>query len=150
MRVESDNGTALIDEIESRRGGKITWKSFSIFYADNEGRLIENGVFVYKIDDVFWMEDFEKVPSIFGIRISEPKNYRYEKFERCFKKEDIKSVDTVLKNKAMDFIEHRTSEVRKAGKLAAFFSEPLTMITFKDNSVIFLQLLDASIFKSKA
>lgn len=147
MRVENDNGSALIEEIEKKRGGKITSRTYSIFYADNEGRVIDNGVFIYKIKDTFWMEDFEKVPSIFGIRINNPKNYSYEKFERCFQANEIKSIGKALKKDAVAFAEHRIDKINSIGFIKALFGETITMLTLKDGSVIFLHLINDKIFK---
>lgn len=147
MKVADDNGAKLIRELEAKRGGSISWRTYSIFYADSSGRVIENGVFVYRIGDDFWLEDFEKVPSIFGIKIDNPRNYSYEKFERRIQICEFEKSDKILKKDAVAIAEGRKKEVSKAGKLASFFGESVTRIKLKDNSVVFLQLMDNELLK---
>ena len=49
-QVMDDETRAFLDDIEQRRGGKITYRAFSTFYADNNGKVCRYGVFFYQVN----------------------------------------------------------------------------------------------------
>ena len=64
-----DESRAFIADLEQRRGGSITYRTFSTFYADSLGKVCDYGVFFYVVDNTFWFQDFEHVPSFLGFRL---------------------------------------------------------------------------------
>ena len=72
---------AFLSDIEQRRGGQITFRTFSTFYADNSGKLCQYGVFFYRVNGMFWFQDFEYVPSFLGFRLTKKKDPDYQMFE---------------------------------------------------------------------
>ncbi|MBR5669183.1 MAG: hypothetical protein IKX15_06185, partial [Spirochaetales bacterium] len=71
MPDHNDNDSeAFLNEIEQRRGGSITFKTFSTFYADSDGNVRDYGVFLSLVNGVFWFQDFEHESSFLGFRLT--------------------------------------------------------------------------------
>src|SRR5690554_3996424 len=92
----------FIEELEKRFGGKVGYRTYSTWFASDEGLLREFGVFVYEINGTFHYEDFERKPSIFGFSLRPRKNQPpYVKMEGSFTKEMVKSTSVVTKSQAL-------------------------------------------------
>ena len=60
MRSESEKSIGLLKELEEKHGGKITDRTFAIWAYLPCEREYSNGMFLYRIGDVFHYEDFDK------------------------------------------------------------------------------------------
>ncbi len=139
---------AFIRDIEQRRGGSLTYRTFSTFYADSNGRVCDYGVFFYQVNDEFWFEDFEREPNILGFRIRPRKDApKYVKFESNFRPEDVRSVRTVSKkaarNCALGYKGFAT--LKPANFLKRLFSEVVTEIRMDDGRTMFFQFMDRTV-----
>lgn len=139
------NTEAFIQEIEKRRGGPMGFRTYATWFGASTGEIRDYGVFLYKIGDVFFFEDFERQPTIFGIKIPEGKNKKpYEKLEGSFRASDIVSSRLVVKKRA-DFIITAKGDLNRLQDpnfLQKFFSELVTEITLADGRKYYMQLLD--------
>ena len=142
-----DEALNLIAELEEKRGGKITWRTVVLFYADSEG-VSKESVFMYRIGDTFFCEDFERNFTFLGFKVKPPKGYKYVKFESSFEINDIKSVDTVLKKDVLSLCNGKTNcRIRKAGCLSSVFRQTLTELEFTDGRKVFMEMLKSAEFK---
>ena len=145
---EVDEGAAFLGEIEQRRGGKITFKTFSTFYADNLGNVRDYGVFLYMVDGTFFFQDFEHENTFLGFKLRKRKNEpEYVMFEGSFSPLDVVSFRTVNKkaarNCALGFRDF--SKLRKANPVLGFFTETATEIKLKDGRTMYFQFMDKSV-----
>lgn len=139
---------AFLKDIEQRRGGSISYRTFSTFYADSNHKICDYGVFFYQVNDEFWFEDFEHEPSFLGFRIRIRRDeQKYEKFESGFKPQDVESVRTVTKKAARSYACGRIDYSRLKGAivLRQLLSEVVTEIRLKDGRVMFFQFMDKTV-----
>ena len=146
-QVMDDETRAFLADIEQRRGGQITYKAFSTFYADNNGKVCRYGVFFYQVDGVFWFQDFEYVPNFLGFRLSRRKDEEYVMFESSFSPSDVVSMRRVKKkaaiNCALGFKDF--SKLRKYNPLTGFMSEIATEFSLRDGRLLYFQFMDRTV-----
>ncbi len=149
MQRSTDADTeAFIKDIEQRRGGSITYRTFSTFYADSDHKVCDFGVFLYQVNDEFWFEDFEHEPSFLGFKLKTRKELdRYEKFESSFKPQDVESIRTVTKKAARSFAIGQIdyTKLKTAIVLRQLLAEVVTEIRLKDGKVMFFQFMDKTV-----
>lgn len=136
----SEDAQKMISELEAKRGGHIEWKTVCLFYADSDKNLKES-VFLYKIGDTFYFEDFEKDCTFLGFKINPPKDYKYEKFEGSFKAIDVAYMEKVLKSDVIAFCEGRSDKVKIAGNLTALFKQTVSRIELENKKIIYLEVM---------
>ena len=146
-QVMDDESRAFLADLEQRRGGSITYRTFSTFYADSLGKVCDYGVFFYVVDNVFWFQDFEHVPSFLGFKLPVRDKEEYRMFESSFKPSDVLSIRKVKKKNArkcalgyMDL-----SKLRKFNPVLGILSESATEFTLRDGRVLFFQFMDKSV-----
>ena len=150
MPTNADNDSeAFLNEIEQRRGGKITFRTFSTFYADSEGNVRDYGVFLYMVDGVFWFRDFERDNSFLGFRLSRRRDEEYEMFEGSFSPLEVVSSRTVMKKAARNCATGRKdfSKLRKANPVIGFLAETVTEIRLQNGRTMYFQLMDKTVLK---
>ncbi|MDD4082435.1 MAG: hypothetical protein WC162_09100 [Sphaerochaetaceae bacterium] len=148
--MEDKETTDFIMEIENRRGGKMKYRTYSTWFADNSGNIREYGVFLYQIDRTFYFEDFEKENRIFGIPLSRKKKNQkeYVKLEGSFKVEDVKSITLVSKNSALGYCQSKniSNLPSPANVFSKLFNRLITMVELEGEKVLFLELIDQKKF----
>ena len=134
---------AFLNDIEQRRGGKITFKTFSTFYADNDGNVRDYGVFLYMVNGTFWFRDFEHESNFLGFKLKKRSDDVYEMFESSFSPIDVVSSRTVMKkaarNCALGFRDF--AKLKKANPVIGFLAETVTEIKLKDGRLMYFQLM---------
>ena len=140
---------AFLNEIEQRRGGKITYRTFSTFYADSDGNMRDYGVFLYMVDGVFWFQDFERENTFLGFRLSRRRDEDYVMFESSFSPLEVVSSRTVMKKAARNCATgHKDfSKLRKANPITGFLAETATEIKLQDGRTMYFQLMDKTVLK---
>ena len=144
-RTADSDSESFLAEIEARHGGQISFKTFSTFYADNDGNVRDYGVFFYMIDGTFWYQDFEHERSFLGFRLNKPKDEpEYKMFESSFNPSDVQDIRIVRKNRArscaMGFRDF--GKLSKAGFLTRLFCETATEFKLTDGRVLYFQFMD--------
>lgn len=134
-----DDTAMFLSQREERFGGKISWKGFSLFYGDNQGNVRERGVFVFRIADSIYFEDFEITPKILGIPVAQKNKSEYVKFEGSFKVGDIACIRNVTRSSAMNYVNGKSPLPKSVSVLGKFFTEVVKCVEFKDGSVKFFE-----------
>lgn len=133
----------FLKELEERIGGKPTWRSFSTWYGTNNGILREYGVFICRIGDELYLEDFDRIPTFLGIPMKGKKREKYERYSRSIKIEDIVSVTKVKKTAAKDAVDKFSERIiPPASAFAKAFSSLVTQLELKSGECIYLELID--------
>ena len=142
-----NDSEAFLNDIEQRRGGSITFKTFSTFYADSDGNVRDYGVFLYMVNGVFWFQDFEHESSFMGFKLSRRRDEEYEMFESSFSPLEVVSFRTVMKKAARrcatgfkDF-----SKLRKSNPVLGFLSETVTEVKLQSGKTMYFQFMDKSV-----
>lgn len=140
-----DDAKQFIENLESRFGGPVGYRTYSTWFASNEGLVRDFGVFIYEIGGVFHFEDFERKPSMFGFSIKPRKNTPpYVKMEGAFTSDAIESISIVTKSHARSCAEgnRRSDDIPPAGGLQKVFSPLVTKVTLKDGPTYFFELIN--------
>jgi len=149
--MEDKETTDFIKEIENRRGGKMKYRTYSTWFADNTGNIREYGVFLYQIDETFYFEDFEKENRIFGIPLTRRKKNQkqYIKLEGSFNVKDIKSITLVSKSNAESYCrsDNKAQLPPPASTISRIFNRLITMVELENGKIFFLELIDQKKFK---
>ncbi|MBO4388203.1 MAG: hypothetical protein J5785_02050 [Spirochaetales bacterium] len=148
--TDNSNPADFLSEIESRRGGKVGWRTYSTWFCDGRN-LREYGVFLYEIDSVLWYEDFEHRPTLLGYKLPKRKNEpEYEKLQGSFTPADVESVTEVSKVRAVSFFRTGDPECLKpAGTAERILRRLVTLVRLKDGRTLFFELLDRKQFEAK-
>ncbi len=144
-----EDAQAFIAELESKRQASISWKTYATWYGNNRGISREFGVFLYRCDVSFFFEDFERNPSMFGISLKPKKTKAtFVKYEDSFSLHDVTSTRQVTKKHAQKVTEGLLSseEIPEANILDRVFRQLVEMVTLKNGSVHFFELIDRKAF----
>jgi len=144
-----EDAQAFIAELETRRQAKISWKTYATWYGNNRGISREFGVFLYRCEQTFFFEDFERNPSMFGIALkSKKKKDVFIKYEGFFTIDDVVSTRQVVKSQAKKVTEglKTAQELATATMIDRIFRQLVEMVTLKDGSVHFFELIDRKAF----
>lgn len=138
----------FLTEIETRRNGKISWKTYCTWFSDCIN-IRQFGVFLYKVGETFYYEDFERKPSFLGFEIKQKNAPKYEKLEGSFLASDVKNIVRLTKNRAMAFLTHqeREDKLRPSNGFERLFSQLVSMVELQDGSRLFFEFLDEKEFK---
>lgn len=146
--MEKETGaeeSVFIEALEKKRGGKITYREIALFYADFK-RNCKESVFLYRIGDRIYLEDFEREFRFLGFRVKPPKGYKYVKFEAYFCVGDVSGAEVVLRRSVEQFVKGKANEVKCASGASALFGQTMLKLNFKDGSFIFLEVVDKKRF----
>ena len=138
-----DNNASVekfLKDLEDKRGGHIEWRTIALFYGDSN-RVFKSSLFLYKIGDTFYFEDFEKEHTVLGFKVNPPKNYKYVKFEGSFKIDDVKSVERIITSSARKYCEGKRNGFKKAGKLASKLTQTALKIELGKDEFVIMEML---------
>jgi len=144
-----EDAQAFIAELETRRQAKISWKTYATWYGNNRAISREFGVFLYRCEGTFYFEDFERNASMFGIALkSKKKKELFVKYEGSFALDDVVSTRQVVKAHAQKVTEGitTTEELPTVNMFDRVFRQLAEMVTLKDGSVHFFELIDRKAF----
>ena len=140
-----DDAKQFIENLENRFGGPVEYRTYSTWFASDEGLVREFGVFIYEIGGVFHFEDFERKPSIFGFSIKPRKNTPpYVKLEGSFTRDSIAGISIITKAQALSCAQgNRSAEhIAPASGIQKIFSPLVTKVTIKDGPTYFFELIN--------
>lgn len=143
-----DDTKAFLEEIEKRHGGKTTYRTYATWFCSNNGLSRDYGVFLYRIGDTFFFEDFERTPTFFGI-VQRPKKNKepFIKYEDSFNKADIKRIDKVLRSKAeKNFGARLFPPIPPANGLQGALCKTLTQVVLNDGRIFYFELISEKEF----
>ena len=144
-----EDAQAFIAELEQKHQGVITWRTYATWYGNDREILREFGVFLYRCNDTFYFEDFERNPSMFGISLrSKKKKEPFQKYEGSFSVSEVASTRQVCKTQAQKVIQGLKSHdtLALANIFDKIFRQMIEMVTLKDGTVHFFELIDRKTF----
>lgn len=143
------NAHDFIKELEEAYGQPIGWRTYSMWFGHSDGTVREFGVILFLIGDIIHYEDFEKQRSLLGFQLPKKANTpAYVKMKGSFSRKDVVDIQKVAKTSAEAWL--RTSvpqPPRPVGKLASLLRQTVTMVTLRDGTRMFFELLDEKAFK---
>ncbi|NLZ76346.1 MAG: hypothetical protein GX911_00045 [Spirochaetales bacterium] len=145
-----DDAHKFIRELETRHGGKLSWRTYATWYATTKGVAREFGVFLYKVGDSFFFEDFERQPALFGISLRSRKSRRsFVKYEGSFACSGVESVRTVCRSDALKMIRQPNRPVKDASWFDKAFRQVVEMVLLKDGTAHFFEVMDRKEFRRR-
>ncbi len=144
-----EDAQAFIAELETRHQAPLTWKTYATWYGNNQEIFREFGVFFYRCKNSFHFEDFERNPTLFGIALKPKKTKQpFTKYVGSFGLTEVEHTRPIPKSLAMKIIQGKSSSssIRKAGILDRMFRQMVEMVTLKDGTVHFFELMDRKQF----
>lgn len=134
----------FMKELEARIGGKPGWRTFATWYGTSRGLKREYGVFLCRIEDRLYLEDFDRVPTFLGIPMKSRKNAeKYERYSCFIPISDIVSIKRVSKKKAEDIIRRADKTVLdEVGPMARALSPIVTQLKLKSGECVYFELID--------
>lgn len=143
-----EEGARFIATLEEKHGGTITWKTYATWFGASDGTEREFGVFLYRIGDTFYYEDFERRPSILGYALKPSKKTPpYEKLEGSFSVNSVCNAFSLSKKKATSCLQGTLTyqELKPASALTKLFSRIVISLVF-DHYALFFEVLDRNYF----
>lgn len=141
----------FLEDLETQYGGKITWKTFATWYGCSDSTFREYGVFMFKIKDTYYFEDFEKKYSIFGmdLRTKKKNKIKYVKLQRNINAKEITKVFKISQAKALEVIKRgkNPSELKEISLFDKIFKKSVAAVQLKDGTYHFFELMNLEEFK---
>ena len=134
-------------EIEERRGGKVTFFTFSKFIGRSRSQLENLPGLIYIINDIVHFEDFEKdnmLAKIIG------RKKKYEKTEFSFQVSEVEELKIITQGNAIKCISGVISDqdIPNISGFLKLFTNPVYQLRLTSGeSVFFEQVMDDKAFK---
>lgn len=143
-----DDTKDFLEQLETKHNGKMGWRTFSTWYGCSDGTFREFGVFLYKINDTFYFEDFERNQSIFGFLIhTNKKKKEFIKMEREIEAAQIDKVITTTRKNALQIIKTENTQILKSASLfEKMLFKTVSAVILKDGSIHFFELVNSKDF----
>ncbi|MFA5513583.1 MAG: hypothetical protein WDA17_01525 [Sphaerochaetaceae bacterium] len=139
----------FLKNLEERFNGKITYRTFATWFATDASVIRDFGVFMFKINDTYHYEDFERIPSLLGFPLrSSKRKSTYEKLEGSFDASAIKSISVVTKNNALRSAQSGmpAASIPEASLLHRLFFRLVTKVELQDGLNLFFELISPKEF----
>lgn len=145
-----DDAHKFIEELEQRHGSKLTWRTYATWYASTKGIVREYGVFLYKVKDSFFFEDFERQPALFGFALRPRKGKEpFVKYEDSFLAGNVVEVRTVTRAEALRAAEHPNYPLSSASWLDKAFRQVVEMVVLNTGVIHFFEVMDRKEFRRR-
>jgi len=144
-----DDAQAFIENLEKRHEAPITWRTYATWYGNNKEIMREFGVFLYRVRNTLYFEDFERTPSMFGISLKPKKKKEpFSKYEGSFAVDEVATTRPIPKAIAYKVSQGTVSvdRVRQATSLDRLFRQMVEMVVLKNGTVHFFELMDRKQF----
>lgn len=141
LNMDTADTTAFLKEKEERLGAKIRYKTYSTWYGEIGGELREWGVFLYSDGKTFILEDFNREPSILGIKLTEKKNNDYVKYERTFPVSQVDNILQVTRLSAERSVSLGSDLSKPANLFAKAVQKLVTKVELRDGSILFFEMM---------
>ncbi len=142
----------FLEDLENKYGGKITWKTFATWYGCSDSTYREHGVFIFKINNTLYFEDFEKKYAIFGIALANnnKKKTKYVKMERQIPISEINKVSKVSQSQALNIIKNYkdVSSLKELNIIDKIFRKTVIAVGLKNGTYHFFEFLNIEEFKN--
>lgn len=139
----NEEAIKFIKDLEEQLGDKISWRTFATWYATTEGTIREYGVFLCRVGDSFYFEDFDRVPTLLGIPLNSKKREKYEKYSRLIPVSEVKSCTRVSKKMAEQQARSQADKpLSEAGRMSKLMSPQVTQLVLESGECLYFELID--------
>lgn len=141
----NEDAAEFLQSLEDKWQGHITWKTFSTWFACTDGTIRDYGIFMVKINNTFFFQDFERENAIFGMKLTtKKKKQKFVLMEGSFHKDEVTDVYQVTQVNARAIVEKGKSvdSVKKATKVDKLFKKIVTLVKLKNGTALFFEFLD--------
>ena len=145
--MEEKQTVGLLKDLEDRYNGKITDRTFALSCYLPSKKPLEHGIFLFKIGDTYYYEDFEKEEmNLLGFTIKRKSSEPFEKTSGSFKESDIKRVFKVSRAYARSYhFKAQTGNIkaiREASRFVKMFRECTYAVELQDGNVLFFEMIN--------
>ena len=131
--VLDDDTIAFLKEREEKLGGEL-------IYGRNDGEEREYGVFLYSDGKTLVIEDFERTPTILGIRVKPRVKKEYIKLEHFLPLQSIKRIDKVTRSSADKSLSIHKDVAKNANLFDRIFRKTVIRVTLDDGTAYYFEL----------
>lgn len=146
--MELDNDTeAFIREREEKLGGKLIYRSYATWYGEASGNEREYGVFLYSDGNTLVIEDFERTPTLFGIKLKPRVKREYIKLEIFIPIKDIKDIDKITRTSAEKSIKAEKDLGKVANLFDKIFRKTVIRVILNNDDAYYFEIPDCKILE---
>ena len=127
----------MINDLEQEFGGKIRWRTFSIWFAETGGVLRKYGAFLFLIDDVLHIRDYKHTKTIIGIKVKDKDEENYVRYDEQFPLSSIKRTFKVTRRKAARSVIQGQKVEKQSSLLARIFRETVLAVETEEKQYFF-------------
>ena len=138
--VLDDDTIAFLKEREEKLGGELIYRAYATWYGRNDGEEREYGVFLYSDGKTLVIEDFERTPTILGIRVKPRVKKEYIKLEHFLPLQSIKRIDKVTKSSADKSLSIHKDVAKNANLFDRIFRKTVIRVTLDDGTAYYFEL----------
>ena len=126
--------------VGERRGGEVAWYSFATFVGRAGGGAVQLPGLLYRVDDRFWFEDFERESWL--LRILPPRR-PFAKTEVLFDRAAVSVVRVVSRAAANRCVRGALAPAATPalGRAARLFSTPVVQVGLADGGAHFFEVM---------
>ncbi len=141
--MEFDNDTAaFIKEREDKLGGKLIYRSYATWYGEANGNEREYGVFLYSDGNTLVIEDFERTPTLFGIKLKPRTNKEYTKLEIFIPLSMIKAIDKITRASAEKSLKAEKDLGKEANLFDRIFKKTVIRVNLENSDTYYFEIPD--------
>ena len=143
----NDDTMAFLKARQEKLGGELIYKSYATWYGRTDGDKRDFGVFVYSDGRTLVLEDFERTPTILGIRYTPKKKSEYKKLEIFIPVEAICALDRITRSSAEQSVRDGIDKGKAISLFSKLFRKTVTRIALEDGSAYYLEIADTDKLK---
>ncbi len=141
--MEFDNDTAaFIKEREDKLRGKLIYRSYATWYGEANGNEREYGVFLYSDGNTLVIEDFERTPTLFGIKLKPRTNKEYTKLEIFIPLSMIKAIDKITRASAEKSLKAEKDLGKEANLFDRIFRKTVIRVNLENGDTYYFEIPD--------
>ncbi len=138
---------SLLKQLEDENGGKLIFKTYSLYLGKSGEGVTNLGGLLYAVNNRIIFEDFEKQGGMLQLLVK--RQDKYEKTKFSFPVEDVSSVYTVTRRKALKAVAsgRNPSDIAPVPSYMKILFRTITQILLRDGSAYYFELIDEKSFR---
>ena len=141
--MEFDNDTvSFIREREEKLGGSLIYRSYATWYGEANGNEREYGVFLYSDGSTLAIEDFERTPTLFGIKLKPNVKKEYTKLEIFIPIPMIKAIDKITRSSAERSLKAEKDLGKKVNLFDRIFRKTVIRVALDNGDCYYFEIPD--------
>lgn len=144
---QNDDTEAFLNVRREKLGGELIYRSYATWYGRSDGDKREFGVFIYSDGRTLVLEDFERTPTILGIRYTPKKKSEYRKLEIFIPADSITGIDRITRRSAELSVMDGKDRGKVINLFAKLFKKTVTRVALEDGTAYYLEIADTDKLK---